>query len=169
MRTQKLVSSLILLGSCMILASFVWACTVVHVDSAAEITQKAEVIIRAQVVAYNKGEEFGGKVEFKVLEVLKGKLKQEKVAFPGQTENYYGPNDGKPPYASVRPGGRQGSCFAEDYKMNAEFLLFLRNDSPYWSPLAPTNEEVSGEDDPWVWWVKGYVSAMTKHPAPETK
>jgi hypothetical protein len=45
------------------------------------------------------------------------------------------------------------------YRRGAEYLLLLTREqagelTPYWSPLAPTNEQVSGPDDPWIQWVK---------------
>jgi len=33
-------------------------------------------------------------------------------------------------------------------------VLEVLKGTPYWTPLSPTNEEVSGLDDPWVVWVK---------------
>jgi hypothetical protein len=63
------------------------------------------------------------------------------------------------PYRWVRPSGQRGSCFSSEYQQGGEFLLLLRGPSadslsPYWAPLAPTNEQVQGRDDPWVTWVR---------------
>jgi hypothetical protein len=76
------------------------------------------------------------------------------VTVYGQTARYDGPNDGTAPYDFVRRGGRHGNCFASDYKSGGQFLLFLRGGTVHWSPLAATNEEVSGPKDPWVVWLK---------------
>ncbi len=145
-----------------------WSCQVPHVDTAAEITEAAELIVLGEVVGIEgvgqykvAGIEYGsnfGNVEFEILEVLKGRLESNRLTVGGQTDRYDGPNDGAAPYNFVRPGGRHGECFASDYKQGAKFLLFLREGSPNWAPLAATNEEVSGPNDPWVLWVKEYLA-----------
>jgi hypothetical protein len=63
------------------------------------------------------------------------------------------------PYRWVRPSGQGGSYFSSEYQQGGEFLLLLRGPSadllsPYWAPLAPTNEQVHGRDDAWVTWVR---------------
>jgi hypothetical protein len=67
-------------------------------------------------------------------------------------------NDRPVPYDWVRSSGTSGSCFAFDYREGAEYLLFLRSIggvlTPYWAPLAPTNEQVTGPEDPWVIWTR---------------
>jgi hypothetical protein len=137
------------------------ACSVNHIDTAEQITAKAEQIVRAQVIAATPGPRerpWSGQVTFKVLEVLKGGSPGATLTLAGQTARYDGPNDQKPPYHFVRPGGRHGNCSALDYRMGGQFLLFLKDGSPYWSALAATNEEVTGEDDPWVRWVRQRLS-----------
>src|SRR5688500_4721810 len=65
-------------------------------------------------------------------------------------------NEGTVPYSFVRREGRHGNCFARQYRQGAEYLLFLNMTAaapalhPYWAPLAPVNEQVVGEADPWV-------------------
>src|SRR6185295_11475504 len=84
------------------------ACSVNHINSAAEITAKAEQIVRVQVVKATPpkpGETLSGQVIFKVLEVLKGRLESDSITLSGQIDKYDGPNDKKPPYDFVRPGG----------------------------------------------------------------
>src|SRR6185503_20371718 len=76
------------------------------------------------------------------------------------------------PYRFVRPGGRSGSCFANSYKKGAQFLLFLKrsNFRPETntgftiniSALGPTNEQLRGPGDPWIEWVKAYLSPCAK-------
>ena len=66
------------------------------------------------------------------------------------------------PYRFVRPGGRGGSCFANSYRRGAQFLLFLKKGwagfTTNFSALGPTNEQLTGVDDPWVKWVRAYLS-----------
>ncbi len=88
------------------------------------------------------------------------------------------PNDRPAPYDFVRRSGRRGNCFALDYRRGAEYLLFLtrgfrpssarRDDfTPYWAPLAATNEQLFGTDDPWVIWVRKSLSPVPPKHAPE--
>jgi hypothetical protein len=48
-------------------------------------------------------------------------------------------------------------CFAYDYKLGGTFLLLLKNGTPYWSQVRPTNEEVRGSRDPWLLWVEAQL------------
>jgi hypothetical protein len=136
------------------------ACKVSHVATAAEITQDADVILLVQVPARKIRQV--SPITMTVLAVLKGDFRSKTVIVPGQTARYYGPNDRTVPYDWVRPGGKLGQCFAEDYKPGGQFLLFLRKGEVQWSPLAATNEEVSGPTDPWVIWVKKRVKGTDK-------
>lgn len=58
------------------------------------------------------------------------------------------------------------SCFARGYKRGGMYLLLLKKQgddyTPYWEPLAPTNEQVGGLDDPWVRWVESQVQIQAK-------
>jgi hypothetical protein len=63
------------------------------------------------------------------------------------------------PYRWTRHDGLTGACFAYTYQRGGEYLLLLRGTTPesltpYWAPLAPTNEQVRGATDPWVEWVR---------------
>lgn len=131
------------------------ACKVSHVDTAREITRDASVILLVRVP--DKKFEQVSPIKMTVLAVLKGHFSNKTVVVRGQTARYHGPNDRTIPYDLVRRGGRFGNCFAEDYKPRGQFLLFLRNGEVRWSPLAATNEEVSGLRDPWVVWVKKHL------------
>lgn len=62
------------------------------------------------------------------------------------------------PYGLVRPAGQRGDCFATEYRLGAQYLL-LFSDRPLprriqWWGLAPLNEQLRGEDDPWLVWVR---------------
>ena len=68
------------------------------------------------------------------------------------------------PFHMTSSGPVDGVETALGYRRGAEYLLFLTraaqrghgqpNDlTPYWSALAPTNEQLFGDDDPWLVWV----------------
>jgi hypothetical protein len=132
------------------------ACSVTHRMTPAELVAQADAIVRVRVAGDAPGATPAshGPVPLEVLEVMKGTVASKTFSVPGYTNRYEGPNLQKPPYKSVRPGGLHGSCFAHDYKPGGEYLLFLREGTPYWAALAAVNEEVRGADDPWVRWVK---------------
>jgi hypothetical protein len=136
------------------------ACSPSHVATATEITDAADVILLVRVPEERIQEV--SPIKMTVLQVIKGKFGAKTVVVQGQTARYEGPNDHPPPYDFVRPGGRSGDCFAADYKAGGQFLLLLRKGDVHWSPLAATNEEVSGAADPWVVWVKKRISQREK-------
>jgi len=141
-----------------------------------ELVDAAEVIVhvRAMGVADNPDRQPGPAssdklVEFQVLRVLKGELSQRVLAVPGLIVSRDDYNDSPAPYSFIRPGGRSGSCFALEYRLGSQYLLLLAESpeapqwmgklTPYWSPLAPTNEQVRHSQDPWVVWVSDLLSA----------
>ena len=69
-------------------------------------------------------------------------------------------NSGSVPCQSVRPAG--GSCYAREYQPAGEYLfLFTRSGehlTPCWRPLGPTNEQIRGDDDPWLTWVREHLA-----------
>ena len=149
-----IVSSLIF-GACALSSAL--ACSVPHVATAAEITAAADVILLVRVPDVTITNI--SSIEMIVVEVVKGEFKSKTVIVHGQTVRYDGPNDGTVPYDFVRPGGLHGDCYASDYKAGGQFLLFLRGGDVHWSPLAATNEEVSGPKDHWVVWVRDRLKA----------
>ena len=105
-------------------------------------------------------------VRFQVLRILKGTTANNEVAIPGVIEEADDPNDHPVPYAFIRPGGRRGNCYALAYRVRSEYLLFLNRTlsnsatpgwTPYWAPLTPTNEQVHGDTDPWMDWVRRQI------------
>jgi len=140
-------------------------CKVSHVGTAGEIVEEADTIVRATAMRSVDTQE-GHVVVFEVREVLKGTFASKELVLPGDTDSYQGRNERPIPYDFVRRGGRGGSCFARDYLVGREFLMILQEGSVAWAPLAATNEEVSGADDPWVWWVKGYLAGRTASTEP---
>lgn len=131
----------------------------------------ADVIVRATAESYVGQPDLSlittgvpdVEVEFKIEEVLKGKVVPKTLVLKGYLSDQDDFNDQKVPYRFVRPGGRAGSCFANTYKKGASFLLFLEKTEKGYSPnisaLGPTNEQLKGEDDPWLLWVRKEVSS----------
>lgn len=149
------------------------ACTRVTPVSVFEVVDGADVIVRATateyIVAPQGNERTTGvpasRIRFKVEEVLRG----PSAFFAFELNGYLGSaddfNDRTPPHTFVRPGGRSGSCFANTYRQGAQFLLFLKKQAEgytvNWNALAPVNEQLRSETDPWLFWVRGYIAAKT--------
>jgi hypothetical protein len=106
-------------------------------------------------------------IEFKVEETIWGGDVPSTIVLHGYLTDTDDFNEVPPPYQFVRPGGRAGSCFANSYKQGAQFLLFVKRGAHKASTsgyttninaLGPTNEQIRGAEDPWVKWVKAYLS-----------
>lgn len=135
-----------------------------------ELVRQSDVIVRARIDQVH--DDPGARqalilVRFTVAEVIKGSLAASDVATQGYLENRDDFNEGPVPYDMVRPGGRHGNCVAEVYRQGAEYLLLLkRRDSaspalqltPYWAALRPTNEQLRGDSDLWLLWVRAEVA-----------
>ena len=110
------------------------------------------------------------RVRFAVIEVLKGRLASIPIEFNGTLSDRDDRNNRPVPYDHVRPGG-SGSCFALAYRLGAEYLMLLARNkpvsdaqpvelTPYWAPLAPTNEQLfGGDNDAWLTWVRQSLRA----------
>jgi hypothetical protein len=104
------------------------------------------------------------RIRFKVLETIKGAAIQELV-LPGylvQRDDY---NERPSPYNFVRPSGRAGSCFANSYRVGAQFVLALKRTQTdeltvNWYPLGPVNEQLHSESDPWLLWLREQVTGQ---------
>lgn len=130
----------------------------------------ADLIVRATAVRYIVSPDPNttttgvpeSTVEFKVEETLWGGDAPQTMILHGYLTDRDDFNDVPLPYRFVRPGGRAGSCFANSYKKNAQFLLFLKRSrggyTTHVSALGPTNEQLRGPEDPWVKWVKAYLT-----------
>lgn len=136
----------------------VWACSVPRVASASTITLRARVIVRVRVDRYVEppcapGACYDdlGRIQFTVLEVLKGSYLRPTVHLWGKLDRN-------------TPGGAY-DCFFTDYKSGAENLLFLDSfNTVAWAPLADTNKEVGGANDPWVLRVREEVKRLKAKP-----
>jgi hypothetical protein len=113
-------------------------------------------------------------IEFNMEEAIWGVDVPIKIVLHGYLTDRDDFNDVPLPYRFPRPGGRGGSCFANSYKKGAQFLLFLKK-SPLHisstgytvniSALGPNNEQLHGTGDPWIKWVKAYLSPCAKQDA----
>ena len=149
MRTLSLVVLLLL-------APIAWACSPRSIDTPQQLVQGATGIYHVRATSALAG----AHLRFKVLSVLKGSPKSF-LRLPGSFVIEGDPNDHPAPYNFVRPGGRHGNCFATTYKQGQDYLLFLKDGTPYWSPLAPTNEQLSGASDPWLLWVEAQLNTAS--------
>lgn len=122
-------------------------------------------IVRAKAVAkdtaMHSGASVASGVTFDVIEVLKapGGASLKSFTVVGHAVNRDDFNRQPVPYWTVRPSGQRGTCFAEDYRLGAQYLVFLTGApgdgtlTPYWAPLLPTNEQIRESGDPWLKWV----------------
>jgi hypothetical protein len=84
-----------------------------------------------------------GQIEFRVVRVLKGTLSPgDTVTLKGRLESWDDLNDGPVPYTFVRRGGRQGNCFASNYRQTGDYLLLLNpssntDEGPWTAPIGP--------------------------------
>ena len=86
-------------------------------------------------------------VLLRVLEVLRGAHDRPFLTVPGEIAEYRPAPGRRPPYREIDCVGREpgcGACYARRYREDTEYLLLLKGGTPYWAPLAPTNEEISG-------------------------
>ena len=133
-----------------------------------DFVDSAQVIVRAVASSLDSS---GGLpiVTFTAVEWIRGGLEVGTLRAAGIFVNRDDFNSRPVPYTMVRGAGQHGSCYAEEYRRGAEYLLMLRPTSnslltPYWVPLAPLNEQVRGVDDPWVTWVRTRALASGSRP-----
>ncbi len=148
-------------------AQAVHACTAM-LKPMDQVIREAEVILLAWAMEPAPWmRTSGGMVVLRALDVLKGSYDRPFVTVPGQIRDYPSDPARRPPYEQIDCVGRApgcASCFAQRYKDGAQYLLLLKGGTPYWAPLSPTNEEVSGPDDPWVVWVKRQLERRAPSP-----
>jgi len=155
--------------NCWFLTAASWACMATATPPE-RLCQDAPVVVRAAAARYLKEPEEveadGGKwvrrgrIEFKVLETLKGEHVPATLALGGFLSDSDDFNEGPVPYQGGRPGTK-GGCFAEGYKQGAEFLLFLMPRGEEFivlpAPLSAASEQLRSDDDPWLIWVRRYL------------
>lgn len=103
-------------------------------------------------------------MRFRVLSILKGTLSSTRLVFNGVPAAKDEPNRSPVPYQTARPSA-DAACVTVEYRQGAEYLLFLKRAghpafaqpdelTPYWAPLAPTNEQLFNPGDRWEEWVR---------------
>jgi hypothetical protein len=166
MMDRKAKLSWILLGS-LVIATEAYPCSIVGEISNLKLVSDADAIVRAIAVEYAsppshpEGSTTGvpdSKIRFRVIENIGGSAVSDLI-LPGYLVDRDDFNDQQPPYTFVRPGGRAGSCFANSYRLGGQFLLFLKKTNAgdltvNWYALAPVNEQLHSDIDPWLLWVR---------------
>ena len=111
-----------------------YPCSVSGIISNVDMIKVADVIVWAKAVDYARPPSDpsivttgvpDSRVRFTVIETVKGQAIQELV-LPGYRVSTDDFNDRPAPYLFVRPGGRAGSCFANSYRRDAQYLLFFK-------------------------------------------
>lgn len=128
------------------------------IDVAADVVKKADVILRVTAVGFTIPSDVVGPIRFQVSEVIRGQQISE-VVLNGEVVERDDFNRGISPYQSGRPSP---SCVGFTYKPGSQYLLLLKKDksgnlTPDWyllAPVAPVNEQLHGDDDPWLLWVR---------------
>lgn len=142
-------------------------CSVTGIISNIDMVRTADSVVRARAIEYTNPPRDPGirttgmtdsRIRFKVIETVRGEPIPDLV-LPGYLVSTDDFNDQRPPYTFVRPGGRSGTCFANSYRVDSEFLLFLKKTKAgnfvlNWAPLSPVNEQLHSGDDPWLAWVR---------------
>ena len=159
-------TALLFLAFATLPAPYAYGCSLSGEVSTTEMITQADAIVRASAVEYVVRPRSGlyttglpeSKVRFKVLEMIRGKLPTE-ITLSGYLTDADDFNDQPVPYSFVRPGGRQGSCFAYFYRTGGEYLLMLKKQQTGeyradWYALGPANEQLHSTDDPWLLWVR---------------
>jgi hypothetical protein len=153
-----------------------WSCSVSRLTTSTELVTNADLIVLVKAVTYDKppvdpmfrtNGVTDSVVKFQVLEVVRGKGPSELTlhGYLNQADDF---NDQKPPYTFVRPGGRSGSCYANTYREGAIYLLFLKRSGETreftvnWAALAPVNEQLHSNEDPWLLWVRKRTEELPK-------
>ncbi len=153
-----------------LLAAFAFPCQRADAVSSVDMVRQADLILRVTAVGYaiaprNPNERTTGepdsRIRFKVVEVIRGRTQSELI-LPGYLSDTDDFNDHAPPYNFVRPTGRSGSCFANSYRVSAQFLLLLKQQpsgevTVNWYALGPVNEQLHSSNDPWLLWVRERV------------
>jgi hypothetical protein len=151
---NKCLSVLGLLVSCHVLG-----CSPVVDLTTEEMILKSEAIVIATVIGFGKMED-----EDYALFEIDQKIKGGDTYRIGISKRIKGSevsknldNRGQVPYQDSRRT-RPGACNSQNYEFGSHYLLFLKDESPYWAAFRPVNEKVTGHQDPWVTWVKGFLT-----------
>ena len=139
-----------------------FACTPVYRLTLEETIEKSEAIIVATVVDFveNKSNSKDSSILFEVDEILKGKMKDNYIKIKGKIVSHSLSNKNKIPYKRGRRRSSNGECLAIDYDYGSSYLLMIKDGTPHWSAFNATNEKITGGNDPWLMWIKGFLAGM---------
>jgi len=143
----------------LLLSGQVLACSLVEQLSTEEMIVQSEAIVIGTVIGFGE-EQNENYVLFEIDKKIKGddsfriglgkRIKGSEVA-----KNLN--NRGDVPYQENRRT-RPGACASYDYEFGSSYLFFLKEKTPYWAGLKPVNEKITGDQDPWVAWVEGFLA-----------
>jgi hypothetical protein len=159
-RTRLAIAVLVWLQLSAPLAAVRRPCRSLGGPAPGDVVRAAHVIVRARAEAQATTRQG---VRFSVLAVLKGAMNESgnPLEIAGSLTDADEFNEHPVPYPVVRSSGRS-RCFARSYKTGAEYLLMLRRAdegfSAEWFVLAPVNEQIRGDRDPWLLWVRTQVA-----------
>lgn len=101
-------------------------------------------------------------IELEVIETLKGKPPSGRLRVAGKIVEQTARHYGEVPYRAARRSA-DAPCFAYDYSMGKDYVLFIAGGILYYAPLAPLNEEITGNDDPWLKWVRAEIERRKRY------
>jgi hypothetical protein len=134
---------------------YVW-----RIERVEQMVDSTTHIVRVRAVRADTAAET---MTFDAVEWLRGSLPSgTSITIHGIAVSRDDYHDGLAPRQTVRSAGQRGSCFADEYRIGAEYLLLLREIrgqlTPYWWPLGPVNEQLRADDDPWLRWVRERIA-----------
>ena len=144
-----------------------FSCTVAPRD-ALTIVEHADTIVRVRALdVVEDGRPpnpyLGRPIRFEVVEQLRGNPVTV-LTVNGHLGDLPDMNPDPVPYGMVRRTGRSGSCYARTYQRGGEYLLLMKDvdgvRTPYWAPLSATNEQIVGDNDKWLLWVKERLNRL---------
>ena len=134
-----------------------------RIERVGEYVDVAKRIIRARA---KRADSLTQTVTFEPVEWIRGNPDPvESLVLPGVIVEHDDYNHTPVPYQTVRQSGQFGSCFAEEYRLGQQYLLLLQDGigqgAIKWWPLGPVNEQLRGDNDPWLHWVRQRVAAQS--------
>lgn len=129
------------------------------------MVRESDVVVRAVTVDSTQALDGTTIVRFRSTEVLHGPFGEAEFSLRGYfvDEDHF--NTLAVPYQLLTRAG--GSCSAENYRQGGEYLFLLARHgdrlTPQRAPLSPTNEQIRGDDDPWLQWVR---EQLAENPGP---
>jgi hypothetical protein len=125
------------------------------VERVEAMVDSASRIVRVRAMS---ADPLAGTVTFQPLEWVRGGDGLGALTLAGRAVDRDDMNAGPVPYQMVRSAGQRGDCFAQEYRIGAQYLLLLADRAGanpiQWWPLGPVNEQLLRERDPWLIWVR---------------